>query len=309
MAVSLDSPPCPGCGDTHPGQVLLHGRDRLLLGPGDFRVESCPNCRLAYTAPRLAPEDFATYYPREYTSYAPDGGSKKGRVRGAFGRLRMELITRRGPYRRVFAEQPGRLLDVGCGRGDLAATFARHGWTVSGVEPSAETAAVAARQGVDVHVGTLEDAPWAPGTFDAIVFNHSLEHIPQPEAAIRLAAALLRPGGLLAVAVPNFRSWQARVFGPHWFQLDLPRHLQHFDRTTLPELMRRSGLQVEDVSAASMRPGLLSSVQYRLFGHRRFSGKGFRLAVWATSPFLLVSDAVSEGDCLHVVARAPGKPA
>jgi len=295
---------CPGCEATQEGAaVLLRGRDRLTGAPGSFEVVACSQCGLAFTEPRLGPEDFAIYYPESYSAYVP-----RARMRGLslgerLDALRLEAIVRYGPYRKVLQRPPGRLLDVGCGTGDLAAVFMRHGWQVSGIEPSEQAAKFAAEAGVDAVNGTLADAPWEDGHFDAIVFNHSLEHIDKPAEALAEAARLLRPGGLLAIAVPNFGSWHRRLFGSAWFQLDLPRHLQHFDRDSLGGLVKRSGMRPLAFEAISMRPSPLGSLQYAIFGEMRSEGRAFRIAAWLLAPLLLLSDRIGEGDCLHVIAE------
>lgn len=297
---------CPGCGKPQPRpSVLLRGRDRLTGAEGDFSVVACGECGLAFTLPRLEADDFATYYPEAYSAYSP--AAQVGRARRTPGELvdalRLELIIRVGPYRRIWQQGPGRLLDVGCGAGDLASVFKRHGWDVAGIEPSTQAAEHARAAGVETVTGTLADAPWAPGSFDAIVFNHSLEHIDDPAAALVAAAGLLRPGGILAIAVPNFGSWHRRVFRSSWFQLDLPRHLQHFDRHSLASMVRRAGMRPISVGAATMRPSPIGSLQYLAFGRMRYEGRGFRLLAWATAPLLALADRIAEGDCLHLSAE------
>lgn len=296
---------CPGCGDDQcPRERLLEGHDRLTGAPGSFSVVRCGACGLAFTTPRPAPEDFATYYPDRYSAYVPRARVRERLSPGlVLDRCRLEAVVRFGPYRRVWREGPSRLLDVGCGTGDLAAVFGRHGYRVSAVEPSRTAAEHARACGVDVHVGTLDDAPWEPASFDAVIFNHSLEHVDDPARTLARAAALLRPGGMLTIAVPNFGSWQRRIFGSAWFQLDLPRHVQHFDRVSLTALTRSAGLEPVCTGAASMRPSLLASLQYSAFGRLRASGRGFQLLTWALLPLLVVSDRLAEGDCLHLTAR------
>ena len=297
---------CPGCETVQDDSVvLLRGRDRLTGAPGAFEVVSCATCGLAFTQPRLGPEDFATYYPEDYTAYVPRARLRRKRlsIGERIDALHLDALVRFGPYRRVWQRSPGRLLDVGCGTGDLAAAFAKGGWSVAGIEPSVQAAEHAREAGVEAVTGTLADAPWEDGHFDAIVFNHSLEHIDEPAQAIADAARLLRPGGLLAIAVPNFGSWHRRFFGSAWFQLDLPRHLQHFDRDSLAGLVRRAGLRPLATNAASMRPSPLGSLQYSLFGSMRYEGRGFRILAWALSPLLLLSDRIGEGDCLHLIAE------
>lgn len=256
-------------------------------------VLRCGACGLASTQPRIGAEQFATYYP---VSYQPPSRT------GLAERARLGAILRLGPYRPLSRRRPGRLLDVGCGNGELARAFARGGWRVAGVEPGSDAAARAQAGGVEVHKGTLDNAPWRGPTFDAVIFNHSLEHVPDPASSLREASALLRDGGMMAVAVPNFDCWQRKLFGSRWFQLDLPRHLQHLDRQTLAALMVRAGLLPVAQRTASMRPALLVSLQYAVFGRARWTGRGLRLSAWALAPLLWVLDRFVAGDCLHMFA-------
>ena len=286
---------CPVCGGEG-GPAVLAGRDLLVPGVDRFEVIRCPQCGLAYTHPREI--DFARHYPASsYHAYLQARDSR-------FHRLRLWLITR-SSYGPIARRPPGRLLDVGCGSGDLALAFRRQGWAVSGIEPSREAAAIAQGQGLDVHCGTLDDAPWPAGTFDAIVMNHSLEHVGDPLATLRATRRLLVPGGALGVAVPNFRAWQRRAFGSAWFQLDLPRHLQHFEARSLSELARQAGLEPVRTRSNSMMAGLPSTVQYALLGRRVLTGRGGRLIALAIYPLLALSDLVLEGDCLNLVAVKP----
>jgi hypothetical protein len=80
------------------------------------------------------------------------------------------------------------------------------------------------------------------------VFWLSLEHLRDPAAALDRATALLEPGGVVAIAVPNLGSWQARCFGARWFHLDLPRHLVHLSAGALCAGLERRGLEVRRVS-------------------------------------------------------------
>jgi hypothetical protein len=86
------------------------------------------------------------------------------------------------------------------------------------------------------------------GSWAAIVFWHSLEHLRTPGATLRDAAARLMPGGVIVVAAPNLASLQARMFGARWLALDLPRHLVHLPAATLVEGMTDAGLKVERIS-------------------------------------------------------------
>jgi SAM-dependent methyltransferase len=101
-------------------------------------------------------------------------------------------------------------------------------------------------------VGDFLQSPYAESSFDSVVLWHVLEHVPDPVAAIRRARQVLRPGGLLVIAVPNFESLQARFAGRHWFHLDVPRHYHHFGLAVLRRLLISNGFSILDVSHLSL---------------------------------------------------------
>jgi SAM-dependent methyltransferase len=129
------------------------------------------------------------------------------------------------------------VLDVGAGDGSLVDALIALGREAEGLER---------QQGRSGASG--EDLLGLDGDWAAIVFWHSLEHLPEPAAALRRAARSLVPGGLVVIAVPNGDSLQARVFGARWFALDPPRHLVHLGSTALRDRLRALGLRNERVS-------------------------------------------------------------
>lgn len=215
---------------------------RLFPVHGEFALAGCEECGTAWTDPPVPPEEIAAYYPPSYY----------GHLNVRFNRLFEALVRifrrRRARKLREFAPR-GRVLDVGCGRGHLLAALRGAGLEVQGVEFS-DTAARYAREvlGIPVVVGSFVEEPFARESFDAIVFWHSLEHFPDPSAAVARGWELLRPGGLLLVAVPNLESLQARAGGPAWFHLDVPRHYSHFGLRGLERLLGRRGFEVVQVS-------------------------------------------------------------
>ncbi|MBI1806091.1 MAG: methyltransferase domain-containing protein, partial [Ignavibacteria bacterium] len=74
------------------------------------------------------------------------------------------------------------------------------------------------------------------------------EHLHEPQAALKKFSAMIKPGGLLAIAVPNFQSIQARVFRCKWFHLDVPRHLYHYSPPVLRTMVTAAGFKVVDVN-------------------------------------------------------------
>jgi SAM-dependent methyltransferase len=132
---------------------------------------------------------------------------------------------------------PGRILDVGSGDGTLIDALARIGREATGVERESARPDV-----IDTGMGEI-DGEWA-----GIVFWHSLEHLEEPGTALADAVGLLAPGGILAIALPNADSLQARVFGSRWFALDPPRHLVHVGASALRARLQELGVKIERVN-------------------------------------------------------------
>jgi len=201
---------------------------------------------------------------------------------------------------------------VGAGRGDLGVVLSAHGWDVTGIEPSAEACAEGRRRGVEMVHGTLNDSdPEELGDdYDAIVFQHALEHVVEPREDLLRARELVRSGGLLVVAVPNFDSWQRRRFGGDWFHLDLPRHRSHFTPAGLERLLVSAGFESVELTTTTTRDGIPNSLQYRLFGRRRFQAGPALYATAALSLALLPLSAAANalgggGDELGATAARP----
>jgi len=159
---------------------------------------------------------------------------------GRFSGLGDALLrfTRGRLARRIDRIAPGGpVLDVGAGDGALLDALAALGRRGLGLERESSRA--------DVRAGELAELD---GVWAAIVFWHSLEHLPNPGPALDQAAALVGGGGMIIVAMPNSESIQARVFGDKWLALDLPRHLVHVPSRALIERLRTLGLEVERIS-------------------------------------------------------------
>jgi len=290
---------CELCGSGR-SYVVLRQRD-LLLGVSneEFTVVRCAVCGLRYLNPRPTREEIGLYYPEQY--FPPSSPKERtgfeqavkrfsGRVKqwimedfygypaaappGPLRRFRKVLLWPE-KARRVFRGRDilpwmgqGRLLDVGCGPGGNLKTFLEHGWDVYGVEMS-EVAVAQARERVGdrIHLGTLETAPFKDESFDVILFSHSLEHLFSPFDALGRVRRLLKPDGMIVIAVPNADSLEARLFGRWWFAWDPPRHLYHFEKATLNRLLERAGFRVVRLRTAVGSLFFMASLE-RVWTHR-----------------------------------------
>jgi SAM-dependent methyltransferase len=197
------------------------------------------------TAPQPSGEALGRYYPPAY--HGESAGTRFPAPVEAAQRL---LYRRRAAaVERVSGGGPGRVLDIGCGRGHLLDAFRRRGWTVQGTELTDHSASFPRQVlGLPVHVGPGDALPFAPASFDAVVMWHVLEHWPDPRVAVAEAHRLLRPGGVFMVGVPNFGSLEARLTRAGWFHLDVPRHLCHLTSASLGRVLSEAGFEPRHTS-------------------------------------------------------------
>jgi len=227
-----DARRCPACDGPLAFWRTVPGSDPAL--PGDYALARCLACGTAVT---LAPVPAQAHESGAYGGGAPRGSRLAAPLLRAFDRRRLAQLERAG------ATAPGRLLDVGAGRGRFVAHARAAGWDAHGIEPSQRGVDGARARGVELACAGIDDADVAPGSLDAATVWHVLEHLDDPGAALGRVAGWLRPGGVLLVGVPNLASVQARVGGARWYHLDVPRHRTHFTVAGLEALLRAHGLE------------------------------------------------------------------
>ncbi len=273
---------CPACGVVGPhGRYVLREMMFGLREPFDYLLcRACGTIRIA-----TVPGDLGRHYPPQYHSGALDEEMRPDRaaIRRLMVRLRVapmlfghghrgaRLIRNRVPlpvgskrWLPVIREWgltsfDGRVLDVGCGPVPTRLVALRAlGFTrLQGVEPFIDHDVTV--EGVPVRRGTIRDVT---GRCQAIMFHHSLEHVPDPEADLRAAARLIGDRGRVIVRTPVMGSALWERFGVNWWELDPPRHLFVFSRAGLVEMAARVGLELEGSIQETAHREFIGSAQY-----------------------------------------------
>lgn len=230
---------CPWCG-SNKAQINLWLKDEFLTKK-DFHICECLNCGLLYTMPRPSKEKIGAYYKSdEYYSHQEN---KKGFVPRLYEAIKK--INLKHKFRLASRDLPvGRLLDIGCGVGDFLRVAENKGWQCTGVEPSEEAREIA-RQRIKGDLLYSEDLEQLPDqSFDLITMWHVLEHVDDLKWQVAQLQRLIKPNGRIVIAVPNYRSYDGRFYNAYWAAYDVPRHLNHFNRTVLTKMFKTSGLSL-----------------------------------------------------------------
>ncbi len=221
--------PCPSCGS-------LRFRARLR-GKG-CRFVTCRDCQLVFQNPQPLFDDLKGRYGQTYFEYEIANEAN-------FHRL-MELGLADIGFAGLTGGLPPdrRFLDVGCATGRLLEAMRARGWSVQGVDLCRQSAEyAAARRGVMVFTGTLEQARFPAASFHAVHFSHLIEHVPSPRAFLSEVRRILTPAGFAVVTTPNVDGLQARLFRGQW-RSAIADHLTLFSGRTLRRLLEQSGFEV-----------------------------------------------------------------
>ena len=235
---------CDLCAAGEPRFVL---ESKGLDGP----LVECVRCGLRYVGARKKGLTFGT-------GEAPDTAEKVRQANTQFRYLRLEeehrlaLLNAKWRLKLIREFRPGgRLLEIGCARGDFL-RLAQESYDTCGVEPNPELAEFASRI-APVHPDIIERAPWFG--FDVIASFHVLEHVDSPRSFVRAAAARLKPGGVLVLETPDIDSLPYKILKSRWRQF-IPEHYFFFDPKTIARLLTDNGLKVQRV----LRIGKYASV-------------------------------------------------
>ncbi len=193
------------------------------------------------TYPQPLPEDLGKYYQSE--DYISHTDSKKNLLEKAYHLVRRFALKSKVKLVNKYSDQGKLLLDIGCGTGDFLQQAKLNGWTVTGIEPNEKARAIANSK-VNNAVLNSDALFELKGQFDVITLWHVLEHLPNLEDHIKEIKKLLKPKGTLVVAVPNFKSHDAKYYKEFWAAYDAPRHLWHFSKTSISKLFEKENIEL-----------------------------------------------------------------
>jgi SAM-dependent methyltransferase len=232
---------CPGCGSS----LIVHAIDSEdhSVSKKKFEIWQCNNCSLRFTQDVPDLESIGIFYKSE--NYISHTNTSKGLVNRIYQLVRKRTLRQKaGLVEKITGKSGGTLLDLGSGVGAFVAEMNGRGWKVTGIEPDPDARTVARDQ---FHVDLCDSAEvhqLRDESFDAITLWHVLEHMHNLHLQLQTLRRLLKQDGKLIIALPNYTSLDAKIFGGYWAAYDVPRHLYHFSPLAMRMLLEKMNFKL-----------------------------------------------------------------
>ena len=197
---------------------------------------------LLETFPQPSSEKLPEYYKSE--DYISHTDTKRNLLEKVYHVVRSISLKRKLKLINSFSSEEKNLLDVGCGTGDFLQIAQQNNWTVSGVEPNDEARLIANSKTKNSVYNIEQLSEFPKHSFDVITLWHVLEHLPNLNKQVSTFKSLLKENGTLIIAVPNYKSYDAKYYKNFWAAFDVPRHLWHFNQKSISKLFSKENMKV-----------------------------------------------------------------
>jgi 2-polyprenyl-3-methyl-5-hydroxy-6-metoxy-1,4-benzoquinol methylase len=210
----------------------------------EFRLVYDKDLDLYATQPQPSLENISKYYDSDV--YISHTDSKKNLFDKVYQLVKNYTLSKKVKLINSFNTKEKNLLDIGCGTGEFLVTAKKNNWLVSGVEPN-ENARIRSEEKIGVKVFSNLDELVLSGKknyFDVISLWHVLEHVSDYNQYINQLKKLLKKDGVLIIAVPNYKSYDAKYYQEFWAAWDVPRHLWHFSQKAINQIFDAKKMNV-----------------------------------------------------------------
>jgi len=308
--IELEYTKCDLC-NSNDNVFLFKGRDYRFGHKEEYSIVKCDKCGLIYLNPRPNIEIMSKLYEQDYTpenkpETLPKPETKEWRkiLKEIWHKINGQYVDE------IISEAKGSVLDVGCGNGYLLLSLKQEGCKVYGIEANPKSVKTCKELGLEVFCGTVEDAKFPNGFFDAIVMSQVLEHLPSPRESLKEVYRISKPNGKVFIYCPNAESYLSKFFGKFWHGWHIPFHFYGFSQKTIKKIIEDTGFKIEEIN--SVTPDHFFTVSLKCFLHGEkingirpvdraaiFDSLIFRMFI---SPIFRILDFIlkGEGDCLKV---------
>lgn len=248
-------------------ETVVSSKD-FCVSHEDFKVVRCTSCGFGFTENAPDATKIGKYY--DHADYVSHTDTKEGLFFSIYHGVRAFMLGQKRAYISKHISI-NNLLDIGSGTGYFVNYMQSHGAAVTGFEPDNHARAQAKKNfKIDLEP-SLEGILARNAVFDAISMWHVLEHVHDLEKYFEHFQNLLKTHGVLAIAVPNYTSYDGQFYKKFWAAYDLPKHLWHFSPDSVKLLAQNNGFDHLQSYAMPFDPFYISLLSE---GHKQSGGGG-----------------------------------
>lgn len=222
-------------------KIYLTVKDYSVSGE-EFKLFYNEEMDLLETIPQPSIEKLPEYYKSE--DYISHTDNKRNFFEKLYYFVKSISLKRKLKIINEFSLNGKNLLDVGCGTGDFLRIAQKNNWDVIGIEPNEKAREIANKKTNNSVFLPEKLSKLESRSFDVITLWHVLEHLPKFEDQFSKFKNLLKPNGTLIIAVPNFKSYDAKYYQNFWAAYDAPRHLWHFSKNSISKLTDLNNMKI-----------------------------------------------------------------
>ena len=223
-------------------KVILTCKDNTVSNES-FDLILDENLDMLITFPQPKEGELSKYYKSE--AYISHTDASKSLFDKVYQTVKNYTIKQKIKLINSLNSENKTILDIGCGTGDFLKACKKDGWKIIGIEPDEGARNLTIKKTeISIHTNIEELVENTSNKFDVITMWHVLEHVPNLQEYINSLKNLLKPNGVLIIAVPNYKSYDAVYYGKFWAAYDVPRHLWHFSQKSINLLFKDIGLEL-----------------------------------------------------------------
>lgn len=270
--------------------IYLKVNDHSVSGE-EFELIKNSEYGFLETTPQPSSDKLPDYYESE--DYISHTDSKRNLFEKVYHLVRTISLKKKLSLINSFSSEDKKLLDVGCGTGDFLQTAFQNNWEVSGIEPNEQAREIANKK-TNHSVFEIEQLlKFEANSFDVITLWHVLEHLPNLEDHIGVFEKLLKPNGTLVIAVPNYKSYDAKHYKQFWAAFDVPRHLWHFNQDSISKLVSKHSFKIEKVKPMRFDAFYVSMLSEKYKSGKMNPIKGFWIGLLSNVKAISTKEASS----------------
>lgn len=265
-----------------------------LVSNETFELKETEEYDMLETLPKPDNLELGKYYKsKNYISHT-DGGTKTLTDKLYIVARKFQLKWKLKLIKSHITKQQNTILDYGCGTGEFLKVCEKAGYNIYGIDPNEEAIDLAKKKSNGIFTTNTKLNETDNEKYDMITLWHVLEHVPNLKETISELKRILKKDGILIIAVPNYKSFDAEYYKEYWAGYDVPRHLWHFSSYSIKKLFSEVNMEVKKIKPMYLDSFYVSMLSEKYKKSKLFFLKGLIIGFISNINYLFKKECSSQ---------------